>query len=265
MLLSLSRLKEIPFAVRDVSALLQRPSYRTLDHRALGRKCNGVLLVQSGKCRFSFGEAHLDAEAGDLVYLPLASRHLLTLEGDASFYRVDFYLHALDGTPLFFSETPLLLVRGASEECHSRIRLLAEQGEKSRDTLFLTEQIAFILRECEEGTKSERAARLQNAVRALHEKHADVPSISDLAALCHLSPSRFYELFKREYGKTPLAYRDTLLFERACARLTAEDMTVAELATALGFADPAYFSRFFKRHAGISPKQFLARQTKSLP
>jgi AraC family transcriptional activator of pobA len=33
-------------------------------------------------------------------------------------------------------------------------------------------------------------------------------------------------------------------------------MTVAQVADALGFADPAYFSRFFKRLSGLSPSDF---------
>jgi AraC family transcriptional activator of pobA len=36
-------------------------------------------------------------------------------------------------------------------------------------------------------------------------------------------------------------------------------MPVAQVAYLLGFEDPAYFTRFFRRHSGLSPKAFRAR------
>jgi len=39
-------------------------------------------------------------------------------------------------------------------------------------------------------------------------------------------------------------------------RLTYVAMPVAQIAPELGFCDPAYFSRFFRRHAGVPPDRF---------
>ncbi|MEQ8802120.1 MAG: helix-turn-helix domain-containing protein [Haliea sp.] len=38
-------------------------------------------------------------------------------------------------------------------------------------------------------------------------------------------------------------------------------MTVGQIANSLGFSEPAYFSRFFKRHTGISPRTFRGRES----
>lgn len=255
MILPFTELKNIPFSVSGFSALLQKPSYRTLDHRASGRRCSGFILVKSGACRFSYGEEVLCAEVGDVVYLPLGCRHILTLSGDdVAFYRVDFLLHTASGAPLFFSEHPLLLARGVPEAFYRRVSALCENPQDHRDSLFVTEQLAHLLRACAENTRSGERKRLQAAVRELHKNFSEVPSVRELAALSCLSESRFYELFKSEYGKTPLEYRNALLLDRARALLLEGDVSVCEVAAALGFADPAYFSRFFKKHTHLSPK-----------
>jgi AraC family transcriptional activator of pobA len=48
----------------------------------------------------------------------------------------------------------------------------------------------------------------------------------------------------------------------ACRKLTYAPSSVASIAYELGFQDPAYFSRAFKRHAGITPKEYRERRQK---
>jgi AraC-like DNA-binding protein len=43
--------------------------------------------------------------------------------------------------------------------------------------------------------------------------------------------------------------------------LAHSDLTAAQIAFGLGFEDPAYFARFFRREAGLPPTAFRARAT----
>jgi len=79
--------------------------------------------------------------------------------------------------------------------------------------------------------------------------------ITDLAALADLSREHFARQFRRDLGIGPKEYLTRRVLERACARLLAGER-VQEVATALGFASPFYFSRFFKAQTGISPREF---------
>jgi AraC family transcriptional activator of pobA len=60
----------------------------------------------------------------------------------------------------------------------------------------------------------------------------------------------------RVAGSSPAAMLDQRTILEARRALLFSDMTVSEIAFSLGFDDPAYFSRFFTKHAGRSPRQY---------
>jgi AraC-like DNA-binding protein len=86
-------------------------------------------------------------------------------------------------------------------------------------------------------------------------------SCAFLAKLCCLSTAQFYNLFHAEYGVPPLEYRNDLLVRRATLLLKDGSYSVTEVAETLGFESVSYFSRFFKKHKGISPAQYIKKAT----
>ena len=60
----------------------------------------------------------------------------------------------------------------------------------------------------------------------------------------------------RVAGRSPAAMLDERAMLEARRALRYTNLSVAEIGYAIGFADPAYFSRFFTRHAGCSPRSF---------
>lgn len=61
-------------------------------------------------------------------------------------------------------------------------------------------------------------------------------------------------------GSSPAAMIDQRALLEARRSLLFSDMTISEIAYSLGFDDPAYFSRFFTRHVGCSPRRYRAEQ-----
>jgi len=61
---------------------------------------------------------------------------------------------------------------------------------------------------------------------------------------------------KQQLGKNALALVHERLLLECCRRLSYTIQPISIIADQLGFADPAYFTRFFKRHTGQSPKQY---------
>jgi AraC family transcriptional activator of pobA len=61
-------------------------------------------------------------------------------------------------------------------------------------------------------------------------------------------------------GASPAAMIDQRALLEARRSLLFSDLSVSEIAYSVGFEDPAYFSRFFTRHIGRSPRQYRADQ-----
>ena len=88
-------------------------------------------------------------------------------------------------------------------------------------------------------------------------RHLDVPlRAATLAAEVNLSPSHFFFLFKHYVGSTPIDYFIRLRLRRACQLLENTEMSVKAIAYTLGYEDPFYFSRVFKRINQIAPSRY---------
>jgi AraC-like DNA-binding protein/ActR/RegA family two-component response regulator len=81
---------------------------------------------------------------------------------------------------------------------------------------------------------------------------------SEVALLCHMSPSRFCREFKSAYQTTFVEYLANYRMQQAKRLLANPSMPVADVAAAVGFNDPSYFTRVFRRQEGVSPSEYRA-------
>jgi AraC-like DNA-binding protein len=78
-------------------------------------------------------------------------------------------------------------------------------------------------------------------------------NVADYATALGVSERRLGSAVLRATGKPPLTVIHERVLREACMRLEQSPLGVAQIAYGLGFRDPAYFSRFFKRYMGEAP------------
>lgn len=78
-------------------------------------------------------------------------------------------------------------------------------------------------------------------------------SVEKLAELSGLSTSSFKRDFHSIYQQTPIQYINNQKLLKAKKLLELSDLSISEIAYELGFNDPAYFSRLFKKKFSFSP------------
>ncbi|MDG0793462.1 AraC family transcriptional regulator [Cohnella ginsengisoli] len=101
-----------------------------------------------------------------------------------------------------------------------------------------------------------REEDLERAVRYMNGRlHASV-TLPELAAHAGLSKQHLIHLFKQETGFPPIDYYLRLKMQKAGQLLSLTGMSVKEIAAAVGFGDPYYFSRMFKKLMGASPTDY---------
>lgn len=80
-----------------------------------------------------------------------------------------------------------------------------------------------------------------------------LPTVAYMAEKMNISPRYLSDLLKRETGKTALELIHLFLITEAKNLLTEGKLNVSEISFALGFENPTYFSRLFKKEVGLTP------------
>jgi AraC-like DNA-binding protein len=81
-------------------------------------------------------------------------------------------------------------------------------------------------------------------------------SLKELCRQYNYSVSRFSSLFKQKTGYSPIDYFIQMKMQRASQQLNFTDQSIKTIAMNMGFDDPYYFSRRFRKIMGASPKLY---------
>jgi AraC-like DNA-binding protein len=114
------------------------------------------------------------------------------------------------------------------------------------------------------GSAPTAAAHLTNQFRELlAARFRTQQLVADYAAQLHVSPNHLNKAVKAVTGKSPTRWIAEALVLEAKVLLHQSALSVADVAAEIGLADPSYFSRFFRKHEGLTPLKFRRRIEKS--
>jgi AraC-like DNA-binding protein len=106
---------------------------------------------------------------------------------------------------------------------------------------------------------NEQAQQLvRKAVAYIHQNYGEPVSREDLARHVGMSSDYLTYCFRKETGLTPITYLNRYRISKAKLLLAEGSQSITEIALAVGFSDSGYFSRLFRREAGISPESYRA-------
>lgn len=97
---------------------------------------------------------------------------------------------------------------------------------------------------------------VEQIISVMEERWNEALSLDDFAGLCSWSPPYLCRRFKAKTGYSPMDYFIRLKVQKACQFLDLTSLDVQEISKELGYRDPYYFSRCFKKVMGQSPLHY---------
>jgi two-component system response regulator YesN len=91
----------------------------------------------------------------------------------------------------------------------------------------------------------------------LESHYTDDISLENMAAHVNISPQYFSKLIKKTTGFNFIDWLSMLRIKKAKELLTNSNLSVKEVCFMVGYKDPNYFSRIFKKSIGITPSEYV--------
>ena len=99
---------------------------------------------------------------------------------------------------------------------------------------------------------------VRKAVSYINEHYHENIKLDDVASHLCVNRSYFSDMFKRKMGINFSDYLTDKRITQAGVLLKKSNMSVSEIALAVGYENQSYFSKVFKSHYGMTPKQYRA-------
>jgi AraC-like DNA-binding protein len=93
----------------------------------------------------------------------------------------------------------------------------------------------------------------------IRSNFANDPDIVKLARQCGMSQSTFRRNWAKYFGSPPKRYIAEVRIKHACRHLMDNNLAIKDIAYTVGFNDPLYFSKAFRKYTGMTPSEFRAQ------
>ena len=121
---------------------------------------------------------------------------------------------------------------------------------------YLTQVLVLAVRASEHAEQSRVRHRATAAVvEYLQQNYAQPLSLDTISSRFGYTPQYLSSLFHKDTGTTIQDFLQRLRVEEAC-RLMDSKVSLTELAQAVGYTDTKHFSKVFRKHKGISPREY---------
>lgn len=221
-----------------------------------------LILITAGRLRYQLGSQQLALKTGDALLVPAWSVRRWSLHPGEKCRLTwcEFIVRPSPPTGLpavqtvFNADLDPPCIRRIANAFSDHNHLLAEAELKS---LLARAFTAATVIQAPISTRTAGARTAETAIEStlswLHQHYTETFSLDDLARKADLSPRQFRQQFAALVGTPPRQYLTSLRMYDAKFRLRSTNQSVKQVALAVGYTDPLYFSRHYKQYWGHAP------------
>lgn len=209
--------------------------------------------MEKGNARIVSKEKTIHVNTGELFYIPKNTNYQSYWYGTDE---ISFFSYGCSN--LLASDTNFLDLQivKCPEDVKFTLSSIPTDGTKicAKDIGAFFSTIAALLPYMEQTSVSSGKSSLLRAKKYLrYDPHC---TNEQLAAKCKISLPYLYKIFKNIEGETPNTYRQKVLCNKAKNLLKTTDISIEQISTMLEFSSSGYFREIFKKHTGITPREF---------
>ena len=237
-------------------------------------------IVLKGSVLFRVGEHSYSVESGQGILIPAGLAHMSrpTSSQPSGYFCLDIDLNKLlfsvpglsdkekdSGTA---GQTMLLYQQQDRELLHSINSLREKYQMPQEDSALLLYSELFRLWHITmrrmigptlENAERQHNERLIKILSFIQQHYMEKISLEQVAQQVHLSSSECCRFFKQTLGQTIFEYLQQYRIQKSKELLRQSQMTIAEIAYAVGFNSQSYFTSIFRKETGITPTEYSWR------
>ena len=229
---------------------------------------NAIYFTKVGRFDLKINDVWYHIEPDMLVYIPAGSRLEFSFDGKGSLekYFVHFDLdfgigpfNACFNPPRVFSPKNKDKIESIFYELRHHFSNRAAPSSSIAVNGIMTTLIAEVLLQSESkfiNPQSNLSKEMEDVARYIDDYIGKSFSVSELARRFGYSLTYFTKKFRKAFGCTPSEYIANIKIEKAQSLLQDQKLSVADVASALGFSNTSYFSNFFKLKTGLNPAYY---------
>ncbi len=122
--------------------------------------------------------------------------------------------------------------------------------------LWCLQIIETVTRSISESREKKTNSLIHKAINFIKDNFKKDITLEDVSKEVNISPHYFSKLFKDEMGENFIDYLTTLRINTAKEIMKSSLMSVKEICYEIGYGDPNYFSRIFKKVVGVTPTEY---------
>jgi len=247
-----------------------------------------LVLVRNGTAVHTCEQGLFPVSTGDVFYIFPGSEHGFRNISNLEYFDILFdhsmFLHPhpellrLPGYRALFHDGPK---RQSNHQLSSRLRLNGPPLNRALDLIAaLRAEYEHRYPACEAVIRSQLVLLITHLARQYAEQRLACSStaigiaraatyieinyrenilLNDIVGAACMSRSSFMRAFRELYQMSPLKYLNEIRLRKAAFLLKCDTASITEIAFRVGFSDPNYFSRMFRRYYGKSPREYRNR------
>ena len=225
--------------------------------RQEGRHTHGFIFREKGSAEYTFADKKLTVHEGEMIFLPRGSAYEYTTkeDGENLYMSINFDADTENAEVAVYS---LEDFHGKNYilQSFTELWVFGTESDKYKCFSVFFELLSYISKHEHLTELKKRKYELIEPATEYLKKHIydSTLKIERLHSLCGISDVYFRRLFEARYGMTP---REYVIYERishAKAIIESGDYdSIKDVSESVGYNDPLYFSKAFKKIYGFSP------------